>query len=131
MISRLELKMRWQEAFSGPLDTEEEEDVSVLCETEWIRILAVRNNETPEVRRIEVEVSLPPQSNVGTPDDIVGGDVRIFVQNLIRHLEYLLQLDEAGLTLGVLPRDGIYTAYLELENIPPDSMFDALLPPKL
>ncbi|MFW9925205.1 MAG: hypothetical protein ACFFDM_00405 [Candidatus Thorarchaeota archaeon] len=131
MLSGLDLKKRWQQAFYRPLDTEEEEYVSVLCESEWVRILAVRSTDSPNVRRIEVEVALPPQSIANVPDDIVGPEVRNFVQNLIKHMEYLLRLDEAGLTLGVMTRDGIYTACLDLVNDPPDSMFDTLLPPQL
>ena len=54
-----------------------------------------------------------------------------FVQSLIKYLEYLLRLDEEGLTLGVMSRDGLWTAYIEIDDTPPDSLFKALIPPSL
>ena len=52
-----------------------------------------------------------------------------FLQNLIKHLEYLLRLDEEGLTLGVMSRDGLWTAYLDIDVLPQDDMFKTLIPP--
>jgi hypothetical protein len=136
MITRLELKTRWKQVLDETLESEEEESVSVLCENDWVRILAVMNTEIPEEKRIEVEVSLPPESIVissshTSPDDLSGLELRNFVQSLIKHLEYLLRLADAGLTLGVMTREGVYTACLELEESPSDTMFDILLPPTL
>jgi len=120
----------------GSPETEEEEFISILFENDWVRILAVRDTGAPEQRRIEVEVSLPPESisippSHTSPDDLTGPEVRSFVQNLIKHLEYLLRLADTGLTLGVMTREGIYTAYLDLRDDPSDTMFDILLPPAL
>lgn len=132
MITRLELKTRWQQMSTGTPETEEEESVSILCENDWVRILAVRNTDTPEQKRIEVEVCLPPESispSHTSPDDFTELEVTKFVQNLIKHLEYLLHLADAGFTLGIMTRDGIYTARLDLRNDPSDTIFDILLPP--
>ncbi|MGD9395267.1 MAG: hypothetical protein PVJ05_02445 [Candidatus Thorarchaeota archaeon] len=109
-----------------PPPDDSEESVIVLCQNDWVRILTVQDSETPSSRRIEVEVSLPSQIESES-----GKDAKNFLQNLIRHLEYLLQLDDEGLTLGVMSRDGLWTASLEVEELPSDSLFKALIPPSL
>ncbi len=131
MTSRLELKSRWKQLVNRTLKSEDEECISILYENDWVRILGVRNTDHSEEKRIEVEVSLPLGSISAPPDDITGLEVRSFVQNLIKHLEYLLSLADSGFTLGIMTREGIYTAYLEFENSPSDTMFDVLLPPTL
>ncbi len=127
MITRMELKTKWKQLIDENLD-EEEEAVSVLCENDWVRIFAIKKKDMPEEKRIEVEISLPPES-ILTPDDLAGLELRNFVQIIITHLEYLLRLADAGLTLGVMTREGVYTACLELEDGPSDTLFDILLPP--
>jgi hypothetical protein len=119
-----DLKSKCQKAITRQPPTDSEESVSVLCQNDWVRILTVYDSETLEGWRIEVEVSLPSQR-----DPQSGEGVKKFIRSLIRHLEYLLRLQEAGLTLGVISRDGLWTAYLELDNFPPDSLFNLLIPP--
>lgn len=105
---------------------ESEESVSVLSQNDWVRILTVCDSDTSEKWRIEVEVSLPSQKDPQSEKV-----VKNFLQNLIRHLEYLLRLDEEGFILGVMSRDGLWTAYLDIEGLPQDSLFKALIPPPL
>jgi hypothetical protein len=119
-----ELKSRCENAIKGLIPDENEESVSVLSENDWVRILTVCDADTSEKWRIEVEVSLPSHE-----DPLSRNDVTDFIQNLIKHLEYLLRLDEEGLTLGVMSRDGLWTAYLDIDSLPPDSLFEALIPP--
>jgi len=126
MLTFSELKSKCQQAMTLPPPDESEESVSVLCQNDWVRILTVRDSETLALWRIEVEVSLPSQIESES-----GKDAKNFLQNLIRHLEYLLQLDDKGLTLGVMSRDGLWTASLEIEDLPSDSLFKALIPPSL
>lgn len=129
-----ELKSKCEQAMTGPLLSESEESVSVLCQNDWVRILTVRDSDTLDKWRIEVEVSLPSElmsitSQQPPTDNHSGEEVKRFVQDLIKHLEYLLRLDDEGLTLGVMSRDGLWTAYLEIDDPPPDSLFRALIPP--
>lgn len=126
MLTFSELKSKCQQAMTEPPPDDSEESVIVLCQNDWVRILTVQDSETPSSRRIEVEVSLPSQIESES-----GKDAKNFLQNLIRHLEYLLQLDDEGLTLGVMSRDGLWTASLEVEELPSDSLFKALIPPSL
>ena len=124
MVTLSELKSKYMQALTKPPSSEDEESVCVLWLNDWVRILAARNSDVPEKWRIEVEVSLPSQK-----DPKSGKDAKNYLQNLIRHLEYLLRLDEQGLTLGVMSRDGLWTAYLEIVDLPPDTLFEALIPP--
>ena len=124
MTTYSDLKSKCKCALTGPIPKDSEESISVLCQNEWVRILAVYDSETFEQWRIEVEVSLPSQKNPQS-----GKDVREFVQNLIKHLNYLLSLDNEGLTLGVMSRDGLWTAYIDFETLPEDRLFKALIPP--
>lgn len=126
MLTFSELKSKCEQAMTGPPPDENEESVTVLCQNDWVRILTVCDSETLDLWRIEVEVSLPVQK-----DPLSGKDVTGFIQNLIKHLDYLLQLDDKGLTLGVMSRDGLWTAYLEIDDLPDDHLFKALIPPSL
>ncbi len=134
MMTLSELKSKYMQALTKPPSSEDEESVCVLWQNDWVRILAVRNIDTPEKWRIEVEVSLPSELRSATSQEIpssnhAGGEAKQFVQELIKHLEYLLRLDDEGLILGVMSRDGLWTAYLEIDDSPPDSLFKALIPP--
>jgi hypothetical protein len=122
MINPIELKSRWQEALKSSYMSKEEEYTSIMCENDWVRILATHSSENGG--RIEVEVSLPSQK-----DPQSGKDVKDFIQNLIKHLEYLLRLDEKGMTLGVMSRDGLWTAFLDIENLSQNDLFSVLVPP--
>ncbi len=124
MSTYSELKSKCEKAMTRTIMDESEESVSVISQNDWVRILTVCDSDTSEKWRIEVEVSLPSQK-----DPQSRKDVKNFLQNLIRHLEYLLRLDEEGLTLGVMSRDGLWTAYLEIVDLPPDRMFEVLIPP--
>jgi hypothetical protein len=124
MITYSDLKSKCECALTSPTPEDGEESISILCQNEWVRILTVYESETSEKWRIEVEVSLPSQKNPQS-----GKDVREFVQNLIKHLDYLLRLDNEGLTLGVMSRDGLWTAYIDFVTLPEDRLFKTLIPP--
>lgn len=126
MLTFSELKSKCEHAMAGLPPDESEESVSVLFQNDWVRILTVRDSDTLNRWRIEVEVSLPSQV-----DSESGKDVKNFIKNLIKHLEYLLCLDDVGLTLGVMFRDGLWTAYLDIDDLPEDDLFEALVPPSL
>lgn len=126
MTTVSELKSKCEKAMIRVIPDESEESVSVLSQNDWVRILTVCDSDTSEKWRIEVEVSLPSQE-----DPQSRKDVKNFLQNLIRHLEYLLRLDEEGFTLGVMSRDGLWTAFLDIEGLPQDNLFKALIPPPL
>jgi hypothetical protein len=109
-----------------------EEIVELLCETEWIRILVVLEEESPGPS-IEVELALPsciiepelPQES--SCEGCTGA--RAYLEKTIDHLKYLMRLEDAGLTLGVMSKDGIWSAFTTLSERPSNGFFELLLPP--
>ncbi len=126
MLTFSELKSTCEQAMIKQNAIKDEESISVLCQNDWVRILLVCDSDTNEKWRIEVEVSLPSQKDPGSENEVKND-----IQSLIKHLEYLLRLDEEGLTLDEMSRDGLWTAYLEIDDPPPESLFKALIPPSL
>lgn len=124
MLSYSELKSKCERALANPIPDMSEESITVLCQNDWVRILTVYDSESTGKWRIEVEVSLPSEKNPQS-----GEDVRNFVQSLILHLEYLLRLDNAGFSLSVMSRDGLWTAFIDIDDFPQDSLFKSLIPP--
>ena len=124
MLTFSELKSKCKQAMSTPPTDEDEESISILCQNDWVRILTVHDYDPADKWRIEVEVSLPMHT-----DSESGNGVKNFIQSLIKHLEYLLRLDNEGLTLGVISRDGLWTAYLDIDDLPDDRIFKVLIPP--
>jgi hypothetical protein len=136
MMTFSELKSKYIQAITKQPSSSDEEAVCVLWQNEWVRILTVRDSDSSEKWRIEVEVSLPSKlisttSPQPSTDTHSGEEVKRIVQCLMKHLEYLLRLNDEGLTLGVMTRDGLWTAYLEIDDPPQDSLFKALIPPAL
>lgn len=126
MLTYSELRSKCQKAMATPPIGDTEESASVLCQNDWVRILVVHDPDSSELWRIEVEVSLP--SHLDSESE---NDVKVFVKNLIKHLEYLLRLDEEGLILGVMFRDGLWTASIEIDTLPNDEVFKCLIPPSV
>ena len=126
MLTYSELRSRCKKAMATPPIGDTEESVSVLCQNDWVRILAVHDPDFSEPWRIEVEVSLP--SHLDSESE---NDVKVFVKNLIKHLEYLLRLDEEGLILDVMFRDGLWTASIQFDALPDDEVFKCLIPPSV
>lgn len=131
MVQATELKQRFKHIANTSF-AEQEEMVRLLFETEWIRILVVRNSETPAQFSFEVELALPsriiePRESHDGPGGT--GRARAFVERTIQHLEYMLHLEAAGLSLGVVSKDGIWTASVTTSQNPSSSFFESLIPP--
>jgi hypothetical protein len=114
-----------------PIENESEESVSLLCRTDWVKIMIIRDPEMPEVSSVEIEISLPPCIIEPVRKDVDVGDqtARKFIGDTIAHFEYLLRLEDAGLVLGILSAEGIWSAVVEVRNCPDESFFEILLPP--
>jgi hypothetical protein len=126
MVQASDLKQRFQH-ISRTSFADTEELVELLFETEWIRILVVRNRKKPAEFSIEVELALP--SRVIEPGKAQGDKAHEFVDRTIEHLKYLLQLEEVGLDLGVVSKDGIWSATATMSSAPSNSFFESLVPP--
>jgi hypothetical protein len=131
MITPTDLIQKYQRIVTEPIKGEVEESVAFLHRTDWVKIMIVRNLQTPKICSIEVEISLPPciiepSINNTNAHNIIAHK---FIEDTISHLEYLLKLEEAGLTLGILSEEGIWCASLEVRACPDESLFETLMPP--
>ena len=85
----------------------------------------------PTISMIEIEVSLPncyvePTYPATTIDQ---EKAREFIESNLAHLKYLIRLQEAGFSLGVLSAESIWSAILKIEGEPSLELFNSLLPP--
>jgi hypothetical protein len=99
--------------------------LSILCATDWIRILVVCNKST-EIVTIEVELS-PPTEKGGVSHS--QNLVRNRYSKMIDNLNYLLRLNEMSFILKTSEEDCLWTASLEVKGNLESSMFEILLPP--
>jgi hypothetical protein len=131
MITSTELLQQYQRVVAEPIKDDSEEHFALLHRTDWVKIMIVRNAQSLERCFIEVEISLPPciiEPFRNDPDSHQDA-AREFIENIISHLEYLLRLEEAGLALGILSAEGIWSASLEVMDCPDEKFFQALMPP--
>ncbi len=114
-----------------PVKNSNDESVSVLYSTEWVKIMIVRDQQSPEICFIEVEISLPPCTiDPSTCTEALhNSTAREFIEDTISHLKYLLRLEEAGLLIGILSAEGIWSASLAVREHPDERLFEALIPP--
>ncbi|TFG31504.1 hypothetical protein EU528_06100 [Candidatus Thorarchaeota archaeon] len=93
--------------------------------------MIVRYQMAPKICMIEIEVSLPYCSIEPTypATEAEQEEARNFIDNNLAHLKYLLRLQKAGFSLGILSAEGIWSAILKVKKNPDLELFDSLLPP--
>ena len=131
MLTPTKLLQLYRRAIAEPIKSGIDESVSVLYSTDWVKIMVVRDQESPEICFIEVEISLPPctidpSTNTAAHQN---GTAREFIEDTISHLKYLLRLESAGLVIGILSAEGIWSASLRAQENPDERLFEALIPP--
>ena len=120
----VDLKAKYNEAVSKQDEKLDSDDVTTLIyRTPWVRILLDRDSEENKVRSIEVEISLPETIETDKSDSSE------IIDRLSEHLQYLQHLMEYGFELSVIGTGCIYCASKEIQDIPEDNVFRALLPP--
>ena len=131
MLTPTRLLHLYRRAMAEPIKSGADESVSVLHSTDWVKIMVVRDQESPEICIIEVEISLPPCTiDPSTCTEALhNGTARKFIEDTISHLEYLLRLEEAGLVIGILSVEGIWSASLMAQENPDERLFEVLIPP--
>ncbi len=105
------------------------EAITTLHQDDWLRILLIRQIDSPEVLTIEVESSLPIRAQ-GIPSiESESNETRGILEGMIKSLKYLISLESEGFSLDIIGQDCMWTAYKEF-NIPIDpTVFDVLTPP--
>ena len=120
----VDLKAKYNEAVSKQDEKIDSDNVTTLIHrTPWVRILLDRDSEENKVRSIEVEISLPETIETDKSDSSE------IIDRLSEHLQYLQHLMEYGFELSVIGTGCIYCASKEIQDIPEDNVFRALLPP--
>jgi hypothetical protein len=131
MMTPTELLQQYQRIVAEPINRDLEESVTILCKTDWVKIMIIRDAQLPETCYLEVEISLPPCviELAANNEDAQTGLARKFIEDTISHLEYLIKLEEAGLILGILSAEGIWSASLVIRECPDEKIFEVLIPP--
>ena len=138
MTESPDLLSRYQEIVArgliSTIETEDQECVSMLYETDWTRIFIVQSPESPECIRIEVEVSQPflslsqeVPSKCAPPND--ESTTRQLLEQLIVHIRYILKLESSGFTIDFVGHDCLILAFQTFTKIPSAEIFELLLPP--
>jgi hypothetical protein len=135
MPTASDLMHLYQDTVSEPVESRtciSGECVSKLLETSWIKIMVIRYQVAPKICTIEIEVSLPnciiePSCPASKAEQ---EKARRFIDTNIDHLTYLLNLQKAGFSLGILSTEGIWSAVLKVQDKPGLELFNTLLPPK-
>jgi len=131
MLTPTKLLQQYRRAMKKPIKSDADESVSILYSTDWVKIMVVRDQQSPEICFIEVEISLPPctiDPSVDT-ESLHNGTARRFIEGTISHLGYLLRLEEAGFVIGIVSAEGIWSASLAVQEHPDERLFEALIPP--
>jgi hypothetical protein len=133
-----DLLSRFQEIIArepiSTIETEDQECVSMLYETDWTRIFLVQRPEKPECIGIEVEISPPSPSlsqvpvSMHTPNKDERA-TRWLLEHLIEHIEYILRLESSEFTIEFVGSDCLILAFKSFEESPPAEIFELLLPP--
>jgi hypothetical protein len=140
MTEASSLMDKYKQLTTSPLNssnmTDEGDSISVLCQTNWIRIVLVRKSDEPNVVTIEVESSLPkcagvyssPKTNSSSTELLEMDDSEL-LSGMITHLQYMQRLHELGFDLEIIGPDCLWTAYSEFESMPSRKTFEVLVPP--
>ena len=131
-----ELLQRYHEILSEPVVSDaciSGECVSMLHETSWVRMMIIRYQVAPNICSIEIEFSLPNRViEIAFPSTAAAQEqAHEYIENTVYHLKYLLRLQEAGFSLGILSPEGIWSAVLKIKGNPDVKLFEDILPPEL
>lgn len=136
MVLATDLLEQYQNLISNPVESNgciSGECVSTLHETSWVKIMVIRYQMAPDICTIEIEISLPPCIvDPAFPSIKTGQDeARLYIERHLSHLQYLLQLQEAGFSLGILSTEGIWSAVFRIDVTPNEDLFKILIPPEI
>jgi len=114
--------------------SEEQESVSILCRTNWVRILVVRQPDNPQSIIIEVEVSQPyppfsPNSSSQLSSKQTSNETRQILEQFIEYIKYILKLESSGFSVDFVGNDCLILASRCFTEIPSAEIFELLLPP--
>ena len=114
----------------------EGESVLLIHETDWVQILLTYGPQHSEGVKLIVEVSIPTwvhDLSLSKPSNAISPNHNSQLQRVlseqIHHLEYLLKLSKVGFRLTIIPEEGIWNAWINLDHSPSQQLFEVLSPP--
>jgi hypothetical protein len=133
MSTKTELLKKYEEAVKTlPKDSDlndASEAITTLHQDDWLRILLIRQIDTPKLVTIEVESSLPLKAQ-GLPSiSDASNETRGMLEGMIQTLKYLLNLESQGFNLDIIGQDCMWTAFRDFDVPINSSVFDILCPP--
>lgn len=131
MNSKPDLYQRFKDIMNTPLSSMSADDpeiISHLYQTDWVRILVIRNADNLDWTTIEIESSLPQMIQGEHKDIKKATQVQTLIEGMIKTLEYLLRLQESGFSLDIIGQDCMWTAYKEFDTVPDEKLFEIILP---
>ncbi len=138
MVETPDLLVKFQEIINkGPAqasDTEEQESVSILYKTSWVRILVVRSPEDSKSITIDVEVSPPypslsPTSSSPSTEKETSNKTQKLLGQLIEYVQYILVLESSGFSIDFVGNECLILASRHFTETPHAEIFELLLPP--
>ncbi|MFW9889641.1 MAG: hypothetical protein ACFFER_15740 [Candidatus Thorarchaeota archaeon] len=138
MTDPSELNKRYEQIIETPAKelrfNEHGESVTILCQSEWVRILVIQHQDPANLVSIEVELSLPARStkvSSGTREkgDLKEADTKVLANQVIEHIRYMTLLQDEGFTLELIGQECLWTASRDLQEPPRQDFFQLLTPP--
>ncbi|MHA1906190.1 MAG: hypothetical protein ACW98Y_02760 [Candidatus Thorarchaeota archaeon] len=133
MSTKTDLLKKYEEAVKSPPKdadlNDASEAITTLHQDDWLRILLIRQIETPEVATIEVESSLPLKAQGMPSIESKSNETRGILEGMIHTLKYLLSLESRGFGLDIIGQDCMWTAYKDFEMPISPIIFELLTPP--
>jgi len=115
-------------------DAEEQESVSILYKTSWVRILVVRSPEDSKSVTIDVEVSPPypslsPTSTSPVTSKQTSKEAQKLLEQMIEYIRYILVLESSGFSIDFVGNECLILASRHFTEMPSTETFELLLPP--
>ena len=111
----------------------EAESVLLIHETDWVQILLTHSPQHYEGVKLIIEVSIPTwvhDLSLSKPSNTLSPNHNAQLQRVlyeqIHHLEYLLRLSEVGFRLTIIPEEGIWSAWINLDHSPSQQLFEVI-----
>ena len=121
MIEKYDQVMR-----QSPQDLEYNEDgeaISTICQTNLVRVMLIRKQESDSPCTIEVEISIFPHNSKSS--EMMGP----LIQSAMSHLEYLNALHQQGMDIEILSKNCLWVACQSFLKTPKKDFFEVLCPP--
>ena len=132
MSIKTEILKKYEDAVKVPTKDSDLNDaleaITTLHQDDWLRILLIRQIDTPESVTIEVESSLPLKAQGMPSISDASNETRGLLEGMINTLNYLLTLETEGFSLDIIGQDCMWTAFRDFEVPIDPTLFDVLTP---